>query len=149
MIWIWIYATIGITSLWVLIDAFMIDVKQGQIKGLFGMGYVGWFFASLFLWPISFPAYLIKRDELKRLNGKQILWFPFLRPMKNGDILFRAAVLLLLTAILLVQCLILKETHDARLPTMGDLRKAKGDARREIYLRRPMVVVRGSVDIDR
>ncbi len=56
--------------------------------------------------------------------------------MKKADMLFRVSVLLLLAAILTVQCLILKA------------RKAQGVARRELYLRRPMVQVSGSVDID-
>jgi hypothetical protein len=68
--------------------------------------------------------------------------------MKKADMLFRVSVLLLLAAILTVQCLILKATNDSRPPTLGDLRKAQGDARRELYLRRPMVQVSGSVDID-
>ena len=68
--------------------------------------------------------------------------------MKHENILFRAGVLFLLAAILIVQCFILKATHNARPPTLGELREAKGDARRELYLQRPIVHVSGSVDID-
>jgi len=68
--------------------------------------------------------------------------------MTKADMIFRLSVLLLLAAILTVQCLILKATNDARPPTLGELREAQGNARRELYLRRPMVQVSGSVDID-
>ena len=51
--------------------------------------------------------------------------------MKHENI-FRVGVLLLLAAILIVQCLILKETHDARTPTLREIQEAKGDARREL-----------------
>ncbi len=70
------------------------------------------------------------------------------KEMKTGDSIFRVAVLLLLGAILIVQCLLLKAIHDVRPPTLGDLRKAQGAARRELYLRRPMVEVSGSVRVD-
>jgi hypothetical protein len=68
--------------------------------------------------------------------------------MTKADVLFRVSVVLLLAAILTVQCLILKATNDARPPTLGESLEAQGDARRELYLRRPMVQVSGSVDID-
>jgi hypothetical protein len=59
-----------ITSIWVLIDAKKIGVKKGQIKGLADIGPWGWFFVCLLLWIIGFPLYLLKRGELKRINGK-------------------------------------------------------------------------------
>lgn len=68
--------------------------------------------------------------------------------MTKADMLFRVSVLLLLAAILTVQCLILKVTNDSRPPTLGELRKARGDAHRELYLRRPIIEVSGSVDIE-
>jgi len=58
------------TSIWVAIDASIIGVKNGQLKGLAGMGPAGWFFACLLLWIVGFPLYLAKRGELKRINGK-------------------------------------------------------------------------------
>ena len=58
------------TSIWVLFDAKSIGVKKGQVKGVCDMGVAGWFFACLLLWIISFPAYLAKRPELKRINQK-------------------------------------------------------------------------------
>jgi hypothetical protein len=54
----------------VLIDAKKIGVKKGQIKGLADIGPWGWFFVCLLLWIIGFPLYLLKRGELKRINGK-------------------------------------------------------------------------------
>ncbi len=65
-----IYLIILGTSIWVLVDANSIGVKKGQLKGFVGMGPVGWFIACLLAWIIGFPLYLIKRDELKRINAK-------------------------------------------------------------------------------
>jgi len=68
--------------------------------------------------------------------------------MRKSEVLFRSCLLLLLVGILIVQCLILKETHDARPPTVRELREAKGDARLKVVLRKPLVHVSGSVDVD-
>lgn len=65
-----IIVVVAVTSIWVLIDAKTIGVRKGQIKGLANLGPWGWFFACLLLWIISFPYYLAKRGELKRINGK-------------------------------------------------------------------------------
>lgn len=56
------------SSIWVLFDATTIGVKKGQIHGLGNLGPWGWFFACLLVWIISFPLYLAKRSELKRIN---------------------------------------------------------------------------------
>jgi hypothetical protein len=63
------------TSLWVLFDAINLKVTKGKIEGFFDMGVAGWFFACLLLWIVGFPAYLVKRDEYKRLkeNGRMPL----------------------------------------------------------------------------
>ena len=61
-----------ITSLWVLIDAKAIGVKKGQITGMGNLGPWGWFFACLLLWIVSFPFYIAKRSEFKRINQKSI-----------------------------------------------------------------------------
>ncbi len=58
------------STIWVLIDAQTIGIKRGQIKGFFGMGPWGWFIACLLIWIIAFPAYIAKRPEFKRINGK-------------------------------------------------------------------------------
>ena len=63
-----LFVVIG-SSIWVLIDAKSIGVKKGQIKGMTDMGPLGWFFVVLGLWIIGFPAYLLKREEYKRLNN--------------------------------------------------------------------------------
>ena len=68
--------------------------------------------------------------------------------MRRGELLFRGCLLILLAGILIVQCLILNETHNARPPTLGELREAKGDARLEVVLRKPLVHVSGSVDVE-
>jgi len=60
-----------VTSVWVLIDAKNIGVKKGQITGLLNLGPWGWFICSLLLWIISFPCYLIKRIQYKKINGKE------------------------------------------------------------------------------
>jgi hypothetical protein len=55
------------TSVWMLIDATRLGVRKGMIKGFFNMGPAGWFLSSLVLWIVAFPAYLVKRDEYKRV----------------------------------------------------------------------------------
>ena len=68
--------------------------------------------------------------------------------MAKRDTMFRGSLLLLLTSILIAQCLALREMHLARPPTLGDLRTAEGDARQAVILRRPLVHVSGSVSVD-
>lgn len=58
------------TSIWVFADAKAIGVKKGQIKGLFDFGPAGWLIACLLLWIVTFPVYLAKRGEIKKLNQK-------------------------------------------------------------------------------
>jgi len=58
------------TSIWVFIDAKKIGVKKGQLKGIFNMAPGGWLIVCLGLWIIGFPAYLIKRPELRRINSQ-------------------------------------------------------------------------------
>jgi hypothetical protein len=53
-----------------MFDAKSIGIKNGQLKGFFNLGPWGWFFVCLLLWIVGFPAYLAKRGELKRINGK-------------------------------------------------------------------------------
>jgi len=65
----YIWLTILVTSIWVFIDAKRIGVRKGQVKGLADLGPAGGLFACLFLWIVAFPLYLIKRPELKRING--------------------------------------------------------------------------------
>jgi hypothetical protein len=52
------------TSIWVAIDASHLEVKRGCLGGGFAdSGPVGWFFCTLLLWIIGFPAYLITRPK--------------------------------------------------------------------------------------
>jgi len=52
------------TSIWVGIDAKSIGAKKGLIGGLFDIGPVGWFFVTLLIWIIGFPAYLVARGKI-------------------------------------------------------------------------------------
>jgi len=65
----YILLLVVVTSIWVFVDAKKIGVKKGQVKGLADLGPAGWLFACLLLWIVAFPLYLIKRPELKRVNG--------------------------------------------------------------------------------
>jgi hypothetical protein len=68
--WMWIIL-LGSAG-WVLYDAKKIGVKKGLISGLGNMGPWAWFFATLFLWIIAFPMYLIKRgDFIKALERER------------------------------------------------------------------------------
>lgn len=59
------------TSIWVWIDAKAIGAKKGQQEGLLDMGPFGWFLSCLLLWIICFPAYLVKRSEIKQLSSSR------------------------------------------------------------------------------
>lgn len=68
---IFIIFVIG-SSIWVYFDAKTIGVKKGQIDGLLNMGPVGWFFITLLLWIVGFPAWLATRGKYKEINSKQV-----------------------------------------------------------------------------
>jgi hypothetical protein len=61
------------TSVWVLFDARSIGVKKGMVKGLANMGPWGWFFVTLFLWIVGFPAYLAMRGKYKKISQQASL----------------------------------------------------------------------------
>ena len=61
------------TSVWVLFDARSIGVKKGMVKGLANMGPWGWFFVTLFLWIVGFPAYLAMRGKYKKINEQRLV----------------------------------------------------------------------------
>jgi hypothetical protein len=61
------------TSIWVFFDARAIGVKKGLVKGVVVMGPWGWFFVTLFLWIIGFPAYLAMRGKYKKINQQSVL----------------------------------------------------------------------------
>ena len=54
-----------VSSIWVYVDAKAIGAKRGLMKGFFDLSPVAWFFCSLLLWIIAFPAYLLKRGQIK------------------------------------------------------------------------------------
>lgn len=56
------------TSIWVYFDAKSIGVQKGQVEGLADMGPWGWFFITLCLWIIGFPAWLAMRGKFKKIN---------------------------------------------------------------------------------
>lgn len=60
-----------VTSVWVLIDAKNIGIRKGQMAGLLNLGPWGWFICCLLLWIITFPCYLVKRIQYKKINGKE------------------------------------------------------------------------------
>ncbi len=59
------YWVVIATSIWMAVDSSKIGYDKRDIKGLAAIGPVGWLFAGLFLWIVTFPLYLIKRPELK------------------------------------------------------------------------------------
>jgi len=61
------------TSIWVFFDARAIGVKKGLIKGMADMGPWGWFFVTLLLWIIGFPAYLAMRGKYKKISEQSVL----------------------------------------------------------------------------
>ena len=63
------------------------------------------------------------------------------------EAMFRIAVVVLLSAILVVQILTLLRAPQAT-PTMADLREASGDQRGELMLRVPLVRVQGAVEVN-
>ena len=48
-------------------------VKKGMVKGLANMGPWGWFFVTLFLWIVGFPAYLAMRGKYKKINEQKLV----------------------------------------------------------------------------
>lgn len=66
-----IFLVVVVTSLGVLVDSISIGVRRGRIKGFFNMGPAGWFFSCLLLWILAFPAYLVKRNEYRRVAAME------------------------------------------------------------------------------
>ena len=59
------------TSIWVYLDARSIGETSGHMIG--GTSPGGWLAACLLLWIVVFPLYLVKRDQFKRVNQKQVM----------------------------------------------------------------------------
>jgi hypothetical protein len=53
-------------ALWVFFDAKRIGAERGLVGGLGDLSPVGWAVATLGLWIVAFPAYLIYRPRIKR-----------------------------------------------------------------------------------
>ncbi len=68
--WWFLVFVVAASAIWVFIDARQIGVKKGQLGGVANMGPIGWSIATLLLWIVSFPVYLIKRPQFLRINGK-------------------------------------------------------------------------------
>jgi|GEM_PF-2548161 len=60
-----IWLVVLISAIWVYFDAKSIGVRKGLIGGFFNLGAGSWCAVTLLLWIIGFPAYLIKRGDLK------------------------------------------------------------------------------------
>jgi len=54
-----------VSSIWVYFDAKSIGARKDLVPGFFNLGPVGWALCSLLIWIIAFPAYLIKRSDIK------------------------------------------------------------------------------------
>jgi hypothetical protein len=59
------------SAIWVYVDAKKIGVRKGLISGMFDIGAGTWCAATLLLWIVVFPAYLIKRGALKAAVAAQ------------------------------------------------------------------------------
>jgi len=56
---------IAVSAVWVYLDATKNEIgKIPGSKGVFNMSAGGWGAATLFLWIVGFPAYLVKREKL-------------------------------------------------------------------------------------
>ncbi|MGQ0634582.1 MAG: hypothetical protein ACT4QC_08225 [Planctomycetaceae bacterium] len=53
------------SSIWVYFDARAIGTRKGRVKGFFDLSPGGWFAFCLLLWIVAFPAYILKRDDLR------------------------------------------------------------------------------------
>ena len=52
-------------AVWVAVDASRLGARRGRLGGgTLDMGPVSWFFATLLIWLIAFPCYLINRPKL-------------------------------------------------------------------------------------
>ena len=59
------------TSLWMAFDAHQIGYDKKDVKGMAGMGPLGWLFGGLLLWIIAFPLYLVSRSKLKEAAAQK------------------------------------------------------------------------------
>lgn len=55
------------STVWIYCDTQVLGIKKGMHQGFPNLGPHGWFFFTLFVWPVAFPLYLHKRDMLVKL----------------------------------------------------------------------------------
>ena len=58
-------AVIGVSSVWVYLDASKHRIGKLGGKGFFNLSAGGWGVVTMMLWIVGFPSYLIKRSGLK------------------------------------------------------------------------------------
>ncbi|MBI4864056.1 MAG: HEAT repeat domain-containing protein [Candidatus Riflebacteria bacterium] len=58
----------GLTALWVVLDATLIGVTRAREKGVRNLPPWGWMLLCAALWEIAFPAYLLRREDVRRVN---------------------------------------------------------------------------------
>jgi hypothetical protein len=80
-VWLWgiilLVPVIIITSIWVYIDARVLQMHQERSSGgLFDMGPAGWFFSCLLIWFIAFPIYLIRRPRYRHVPQPEQIFRP-------------------------------------------------------------------------
>ena len=61
VIWLVVIAS----AIWVYVDAKNIGVRKDLVSGFWNLGAGSWCAATLLLWIVAFPCYLIKRTSLK------------------------------------------------------------------------------------
>ena len=59
-------------AIWVFFDAKSIGVRKGLVKGFLDLGPAGWCGATLLLWIVCFPLYLVKRGSLKAAATRSV-----------------------------------------------------------------------------
>ena len=62
-----------LSAVWVYFDAQNIGIRKGLVDGFWNLGPLGWALATLLLWIVGFPAYLIKRGSLKKAAASDSL----------------------------------------------------------------------------
>lgn len=74
----WFYLVVIATAIWIAIDASHLGARRGTLGGgMLDMGPVGWFFATLLLWIVALPCYLVTRPKLVRRDSGFALYPQF------------------------------------------------------------------------
>lgn len=65
-----IYSTIAATAIWTFFDARALGIrKDKEKKSFFNMNPVSWAFATLFIWIVAFPAYILRRRKETKVGA--------------------------------------------------------------------------------